>query len=79
MSTADWVRVNWPRTFVAAAGDRHRVVIENDHFVCFVPFAALSPFMLWIVPKAAQAHLSDISSDILLTSPPTYCAEYSAL
>lgn len=43
--------------------DRHRVVIEDDHFVCYVPFAALSPFMLWIVPKVAQAHFTEASPE----------------
>lgn len=28
-----------------------RVVYENPHFVCVSPFAALSPYHLWIVPK----------------------------
>jgi UDPglucose--hexose-1-phosphate uridylyltransferase len=28
-----------------------RIVDENDHFAAFVPFAALSPFHLWIYPK----------------------------
>lgn len=28
-----------------------RIVEENDHFAAFVPFAALSPFHLWIYPK----------------------------
>ncbi|MBN2496496.1 MAG: galactose-1-phosphate uridylyltransferase [Deltaproteobacteria bacterium] len=29
-----------------------RVVEENEHFVAFVPFAAFSPFHIWILPKA---------------------------
>ena len=28
-----------------------RVVAENDRFVAFIPFAAFSPFHLWIFPK----------------------------
>ena len=28
-----------------------RIVEENEHFAAFVPFAALSPFHLWIYPK----------------------------
>lgn len=31
--------------------DGVRIVAENDHFVAFVPFAALSPFSLWIYPR----------------------------
>mmetsp|Transcript_16733 Transcript_16733/g.33730 ORF Transcript_16733/g.33730 Transcript_16733/m.33730 type:complete len:134 (-) Transcript_16733:168-569(-) len=29
-------------------------------FLCFIPFAALSPFSLWIVPKRQQAHFHQI-------------------
>jgi UDPglucose--hexose-1-phosphate uridylyltransferase len=28
-----------------------RIVEENDHFVAFLPFAALSPFHIWIFPR----------------------------
>lgn len=28
-----------------------RVILENEHFVAFVPYAAFSPFHTWIVPK----------------------------
>jgi len=28
-----------------------RVVVEGEHFVAFLPFAALSPFHLWILPR----------------------------
>lgn len=30
-----------------AADGRHRVVLESEHFLCFVPFAALSPQVAW--------------------------------
>ena len=30
--------------------DQVRVVEQNDDFVAFIPFAAMSPFHLWIVP-----------------------------
>lgn len=32
-----------------------RLVDDNDHFMCFVPYAAETPFELWIVPKSHQA------------------------
>ncbi|MBI2955788.1 MAG: galactose-1-phosphate uridylyltransferase [Acidobacteria bacterium] len=31
--------------------DAARVVDENEHFLAFIPFGALSPFHLWIFPK----------------------------
>mgnify|MGYP006133141167 CR=1 FL=1 len=49
-----------------SGGGKHRVVFEHDDFVCFVPFAALSPCTLWIVPKRPTAHFhltSDAESD----------------
>ena len=35
-----------------------RIIAENDHFIAFIPFAALSPFHLWIFPKAHAACFS---------------------
>ncbi|HEY9070878.1 MAG TPA: galactose-1-phosphate uridylyltransferase [Candidatus Ozemobacteraceae bacterium] len=32
-----------------------RLVAENDAFIAFIPFAALSPFHVWIFPKAHAA------------------------
>jgi UDPglucose--hexose-1-phosphate uridylyltransferase len=31
--------------------DRIRIVAENDHFITVSPYAALSPYHVWIVPK----------------------------
>ncbi len=31
--------------------DRDRLVAQSDHFVAFVPYAALTPFHLWIFPR----------------------------
>ena len=30
--------------------DGERVISDNDHFVAFIPYAAFSPFHVWIVP-----------------------------
>jgi UDPglucose--hexose-1-phosphate uridylyltransferase len=35
--------------------DRRRVVLENESFVAFVPFAAEVPFETWIVPRRHQS------------------------
>jgi UDPglucose--hexose-1-phosphate uridylyltransferase len=45
-----------------------RVVEENDHFVAFLPFAALSPFHIWIFPKrhcASFGCIEDAEADSL--------------
>jgi UDPglucose--hexose-1-phosphate uridylyltransferase len=31
--------------------DRQRIIETSDHFVAFIPYAALSPFHLWIFPR----------------------------
>jgi len=37
-----------------------RVVVEGEHFAAFIPFAALSPFHLWIFPKRHSASFGNI-------------------
>lgn len=39
---------------------RPRVVAENAHFVAFIPYAALSPYHLWIFPKVHAACFSSL-------------------
>jgi UDPglucose--hexose-1-phosphate uridylyltransferase len=36
-----------------------RIVFENLHFVAFIPYAALSPYHLWIFPKTHSACFSE--------------------
>lgn len=43
--------------------DGRRIVIDTDNFVTFVPYAALSPFHIWIFPKRHSASFSDISDE----------------
>jgi UDPglucose--hexose-1-phosphate uridylyltransferase len=43
--------------------DQSRLVAENKHFVAFIPFAALSPFHLWIYPRRHCASFGSISED----------------
>ena len=45
-----------------SSSDVSRVVEVNDHFLAYVPFAALSPFNCWIVPLMPNAHFEDIST-----------------
>lgn len=41
--------------------DRRRVILENDAFLAFGPFAAEVPFEIWILPKRHQADFSEAS------------------
>jgi UDPglucose--hexose-1-phosphate uridylyltransferase len=42
-----------------AAGER--VIFESKHFVAFIPFAALSPFHIWIFPRRHSSSFDDIT------------------
>jgi UDPglucose--hexose-1-phosphate uridylyltransferase len=41
--------------------DGRRIILNTQHFVTFVPFAAISPFHTWIFPKRHCATFSSIS------------------
>lgn len=40
---------------------KERIVLETDSFVSFVPYAALSPFHIWIFPRRHMASLAHIN------------------
>lgn len=40
-----------------------RVLIDTEHFLTFIPYAALSPFHTWIFPKRHSAAFSSIMED----------------
>lgn len=40
--------------------DRQRIVAESPHFVAFIPYAALSPFHLWIFPRRHTSSFGQI-------------------
>jgi UDPglucose--hexose-1-phosphate uridylyltransferase len=40
--------------------DRQRIIAESPHFVAFIPYAALSPFHLWIFPRRHASSFEDI-------------------
>lgn len=47
-----------------------RVVLENERFVCFTPYASRFPFEMWILPKQHQADFSQIGeADIRKLAP----------
>jgi UDPglucose--hexose-1-phosphate uridylyltransferase len=41
--------------------DGSRIVSENNSFVAFIPYAALSPFHLWVFPKRHNGYFGSIS------------------
>ena len=40
-----------------------RVLVDSEHFVSFVPYAALSPFHVWIFPKRHSGSIADIRNE----------------
>ncbi|MEW6201693.1 MAG: galactose-1-phosphate uridylyltransferase, partial [bacterium] len=45
---------------------KERIVMENEHFVSFVPFAARFPFETWILPKKHWISFENLGDDIIL-------------
>lgn len=43
--------------------DGRRVILNTEHFVTFIPYAALSPFHTWIFPKRHTATFGDIRDE----------------
>lgn len=43
------------RTLEDERNEGTRVVLEGEHFTAFIPFAALSPFHIWLFPKRHMA------------------------
>lgn len=41
--------------------DQRRVILENESYLAFIPFAAEVPFEIWIIPKKHQASFGQIS------------------
>jgi UDPglucose--hexose-1-phosphate uridylyltransferase len=42
-----------------------RIVVESEHFSAFIPYAAFSPFHLWIVPRQHRPSFLDSSPEEL--------------
>ena len=40
--------------------ERARIILENDHFLCFAPFVPRFPYESWILPKKHSAYFSQI-------------------
>ena len=57
-NTGECVFCNMLKQELAA---RERIVYESEHFVAFVPYAALSPFHLWLFPRRHSSSFDDIT------------------
>jgi len=42
-----------------------RIVAENAHFIAFVPYAALSPYHMWIFPKVHAASFCSLPAEAI--------------
>jgi UDPglucose--hexose-1-phosphate uridylyltransferase len=43
-----------------------RVIVESEHFVAFIPYAALSPFHTWIFPRRHSSSFDEITEEEIL-------------
>lgn len=43
--------------------DGRRIIVQTEHFVSFIPYAALSAFHTWIFPRRHSASFSDINDE----------------
>lgn len=53
------------KTLEDELNDGNRILFNTEHFVSFVPYAALSPFHLWMFPKRHSGSFADIRGDEL--------------
>lgn len=49
------------RTLKDELADYSRVIVESEHFVAFIPYAALSPFHTWIFGRRHTSSFDDIT------------------
>jgi UDPglucose--hexose-1-phosphate uridylyltransferase len=42
---------------------KERIVMETEHFAAFIPYAALSPFHIWIQPRRHSSCFDDITDN----------------
>jgi UDPglucose--hexose-1-phosphate uridylyltransferase len=57
----DWGRCLYCDILKYELEDGRRVLLENESFVAWIPFAAEVPFEIWIMPRAHQADFGMVS------------------
>jgi len=45
--------------------DGSRVILDTEHFMTFIPYAALSPFHTWVFPKRHSASFASVTEEEL--------------
>lgn len=46
--------------------EKHRLLVENEHFIAFTFYAARLPFEVWVLPKKHSSHFEDAESEIIV-------------
>jgi UDPglucose--hexose-1-phosphate uridylyltransferase len=49
------------RTLEDELAAKERVICESEHFVAFIPYAALSPFHTWVFPRRHSSSFDEIT------------------
>lgn len=62
----EWGRCVYCEILAYERKDSRRIILENDSFVAFVPYAAEVPFEVWIVPKEHLASFGQTSESARL-------------
>ncbi len=52
-------------TLADELSDGRRIIIESEHFVSFIPYAALSPLHLWLFPRRHEDSFGKVSDEEL--------------
>ena len=51
------------RTLKEELASAERIIVETKHFVAFIPYAAMSPFHLWIFPRRHASSFDEITPE----------------
>lgn len=51
---------------------KERLIVENKHFVAFIPYAALSPFHTWIFPRRHYSSFDQINDEEVIDLGKTF-------
>lgn len=54
------------RTLQEELATNKRIVFQSEHFVAFIPYAALSPFHIWIFPRRHSSSFDEITDGEVL-------------
>lgn len=56
-----------------------RLIFENERFIAFAPWASVHPYEFWIIPKAHQPTILDMSADDVSSLAQTFRACFGGL